>query len=164
MFVFLFLATTYAIILTVQPQPRAYFGAGIFLLVSVVRMILDVRDKEIGSAGEGSGTIAARALCYGTAAVLTLSFLFTYIDCGAQLARINRDSKERVAYIEQKKAEGADEIIVAQLHPAFENRYTVAYESDLVEDDGYWTNVAYETYFEVESISAIPYDSWKEIR
>ncbi len=164
LFVFLFLATTYAIILTVQPQPRAYFGAGIFLLVSVVRMILDVRDKEIGSAGEGSGTIAARALCYGTAAVLTLSFLFTYIDCGAQLARINRDSKERVAYIEQKKAEGADEIIVAQLHPAFENRYTVAYESDLVEDDGYWTNVAYETYFEVESISAIPYDEWKEIR
>ena len=53
---------------------------------------------------------------------------------------------------------------MAQLHPAFENRYTVAYESDLVEDDGYWTNVAYETYFEVESISAIPYDDWALIR
>ena len=173
LFVFLFLATTYAIILTVQPQPRAYFGAGIFLLIAVIRQILDVREKEAGeadpgSAGSscspGSAGIAARMLCYGTAAVLTLSFLFTYIDCGAQLARINRDSKERVEYIEQKKAEGADEIIVAQLHPAFENRYTVAYESDLVEDDGYWTNVAYETYFEVESISAIPYDDWALIR
>ncbi len=164
LFVFLFLATTYAIILTVQPQPRAYFGAGIFLLIAVIRQILDVRDKEISEAASGRAGIAARMLCYGTAAVLTLSFLFTYIDCGAQLARINRDSRERVAYIEQKKAEGADEIIVAQLHPAFENRYTVAYESDLVEDDGYWTNVAYETYFEVESISAIPYDDWALIR
>ncbi len=171
LFTFLFFATAYALILTVQPQPRAYFGAGIFLLIAVIQAIqVCVREEREAdcatgdAAGANSGALLVRAAAYSVIGALALSFFFTYIDCGAQLARINRDCEERIDYILQKKAEGADEIFVAQIHPEFENRYTIAYESDLTDDEYYWTNVAYQTYFGVESIYAIPYDEWKAIR
>lgn len=160
LFVFLFFATAYALIMTAQPQPRAYFGAGIFLLIAVIQSVQEALNSE----RRKDSSIFIRGGAYIGMGALLLLMSFTYIDCGAQLMRIKRDSDERVAYILEKKAQGEEEIYVAQLHPAFENRYTVAYESDLRDNFEYWTNVAYETYFDVPRIIAVPYDDWKLIR
>ena len=171
LFLFLFLATSYALVLSPEPQPRAFFGAGVFLIIAVIQGIRSClgQEQEIsgkaGMAGKDSNTgnsgILVRALFYSAAAALSISFVFTYIDCGTDLQRIARDIHEREDYILEQKAAGNNEIVVAQLHPDFENRYTDAYNSELTEDPEYWINVAYEGYYGVDSISAIPYEEWE---
>lgn len=152
-FFFVFVATCYALVLTPEPVARAYFGAGIFVMISCVQGIVDIADKDL----------YLRALKLSATAIFALYFVFTYIDCGANLMRIYRESEERFAYIEEQKAAGNMDITVPLLRPAFENKYSDAYNSELSsEDSGYWVNVAYATYFEVNSISAVPRDEWTE--
>lgn len=152
-FFFVFAATCYALVLVPEPVARAYFGAGIFLMISCVQGIVDVSDKDL----------YLRALKLSAVSVFALYFVFTYIDCGANLMRIYRESQERFAYIEEQKAAGNMDITVPLLRPAFENKYSDAYNSELsAEDSGYWVNVGYATYFEVNSISAVPREKWEE--
>ncbi len=152
-FFFVFAATCYALVLVPEPVARAYFGAGIFLMISCVQGIVDVSDKDL----------YLRALKLSAVSVFALYFVFTYIDCGANLMRIYRESQERFAYIEEQKAAGNMDITVPLLRPAFENKYSDAYNSELsAEDSGYWVNVGYATYFEVNSISAVPREEWEE--
>lgn len=147
-----FIATCYALVLTPEPVVRAYFGAGIFLMISCIQGIADVTDKDL----------YLKALKISATAIFTLSFIFTYMDCGAHLVRIYRESNERFAYIEEQKAAGSMDITVPMLRPAFENKYSDAYNSELSENSEYWVNVAYATYFEVDSISAVPREEWTE--
>lgn len=74
--------------------------------------------------------------------------------------RIYRDIRERSEYIEEQKTLGNDDIVVARLHPDFNNRYTEAYDSELSEQPYYWINVGYENYYGVKRITAIDYDEW----
>lgn len=150
-FFFVFIATCYALVLTPEPVARAYFGAGIFLMISCIQGIVDVSDKDL----------YLKALKISATAVFTLSFLFTYMENGAHVMRIYRESSERFAYIEEQKAAGVMDITVPLLRPAFENKYSDAYNSELSEDGEYWINVAYATYYEVDSIRAIPREEWE---
>lgn len=190
LYAFLFLATSYALILTAETQARAFFGAGIFLLIACIQGLRDVCETERGAAstisgamerrgvqkpdsglvmpesqaaGAGAGGgIAVRAAVYGALGVLLLELFFTYVDCGTNLGRIYRECRERETLIEQARENGEDAVTVAQLRPAFENRYSAAYDGDLKEDPGYWTNVAMEDYFGVSSISALEREQWEE--
>ena len=153
-YIFVFTATCYALVLAPEPMGRAYFGAGIFLMVSCVQGIVDVSDMDL----------YLKALKYSAVSLLTLYFLFDYMDCGANLMRIYRESMERFAYIEEQKAAGSTDITIPLLRPAFQNKYSDAYNSDLSpEDSGYWVNVAYATYFHVDSISALPREEWEDM-
>lgn len=153
LFFFIFIATCFALVLTSEPVARAYFGAGIFLMVSCVQGIIDVADKDM----------YIKALKISSAAVFTLFFIFTYMESGAHLMRIYREVNERFSYIEEQKAAGNLDITVPLLRPGFENKYSDAYNSDLsAEDSGYWVNVGYASYFEVNSISAVPREEWTD--
>ena len=65
---FIFMATCMALVLTPEPMPRAYFGAGVFLTVGVVQFFVDVEEKEIVFQSMKSGLIA----------VMSLIMFFTY--------------------------------------------------------------------------------------
>lgn len=148
-----FIAICYALVLTPEPMERAYFGAGIFLIVSCVQGIVDVLDDNIYII---SVKLSAILIC-------SLYFAFMYLECGADLVRIYRDSYERFAYIEEQKALGIDDITVPLLHPEFENKYSAAYISDLSADSsGYWINTTFAEYYGINSISAVPRDEWTE--
>jgi hypothetical protein len=152
-FFFLFMATSYALVLTAATQPRAFFGAGIFLLLCVLELAAGCLKRE-------NLKDAAKLLVYSAASVLTLTLMFTYLQCGAQLIRIHRDCNERIAYILEHKNAGQEDITVAQVHPAFYNSFSAIDEMELEADPGYWVNVAMEEYYEVPAIRAIPYDEW----
>jgi hypothetical protein len=156
-FGFLAAATSYALILTPEPQNRALYGAGIFLLIAAVQGVRNITLREAAE----DRSILMRSVCYCATAVLLLYFFFLYVDCGANLARVNRDEEERETYIAEQKDAGNDDIVVAQLHPDFNNRYTIIYSADLTDDPAYWVNGMYENYFGVTSIRAIPYDEWE---
>lgn len=166
-FAVLFVLTSYALILTSEPQSRAMFGAGIFLIIAVLQGMRDnVADERAAEAVSGRqaplsiGGAAVRAGYTFALAGLLAYFFFVYLDTGAMNIRIYRDIRERSEYIEEQKALGNDDIVVARLHPDFNNRYTEAYDSELSEQPYYWTNVGYENYYGVKRITAIDYDEW----
>lgn len=149
---FLFLAVSYALILAPEPMPRAYFGAGIFLIMAVVQALEAIEGQDSFS----------KVFTPAVTGILTLCFFFTCVESGADLARIYREDRERVAYIEQQKAEGNLELTVPMLRPEFENKYSDGHNSDLTEDPENWVNVAYMDYYGLESITAVPRDEWSE--
>ena len=149
---FVFLATCYALVLTPEPQARAYFGAGVFLTVAVVQFFVDVSEKEVIFASLKTGLIS----------VMMLIMFFTYMDSGANLARIYREYNERDVYLTQKAEEGVTDVTVPMLRPDFETKYSDGYNSDIQEDPGYWVNVAYATYYGFNSVSGVPREGWTE--
>lgn len=152
-FFFIFTATCYALVLTPEPMTRAYFGAGIFLIISCVQGITDVHDEDKYIV----------SLKLSAAAIFTLYFAFNYMECGAHLMRIYSESSERFFYIGEQKAQGSMDITVPLLHPDFENKYSDAYNSDLsAEDSGYWINVIYAEYYGVDNIFAVPREEWSK--
>ena len=152
-FFFLFLATSYAMVLTALTQPRAYFGAGIFLLIAVIECMAECLHAE----KKEDKSIFVRSVVYGLLVCLVLLFAKTFLESGTHLGRIYRDMTERNRVIEEQAAAGTSPVTVEMLNPDYENRYTFAYSSDLSEDAAYWTNVAYEGYFEVPEIAGVPY-------
>ena len=149
---FVFLATCYALVLTPEPQARAYFGAGVFLTVSVVQFFVDVSEKEVIFASLKTGMIS----------VMLLVMFFTYMDSGANLARIYREYNERDVYLTQKAEEGVTDVTVPMLRPDFETKYSDGYNSDIREDPGYWVNVAYASYYGFNSVSGVPREEWSD--
>ena len=152
LWMFIFTATCFALVLTPEPMPRAYFGAGVFLVIAVVQFFVDVEEKEA----------IFRSLKNGLLAVLCLIMFFTYIDSGADMARIYREYQEREVYLEQKAEQGAREVTVPLLRPDFETVYSDGYNSDIQEDPGYWINVAYAGYYGFDSVSGVPREDWTE--
>jgi len=149
---FIFAATCFALILTPEPMPRAYFGAGVFLTVAVVQFFADVEEKEIIFQSLKSGMIA----------VMCMIMFFTYMDSGADMARIYREYQEREIYLEEKAAEGEKDVTIPLLRPDFETIYSDAYNSDIQEDPEYWINIAYASYYGFDSVSGIPREDWNE--
>lgn len=155
LYLFLFAATSYALTLTRQTQPRAFFGAGLFLLIGVIGAI---RRIMIDESQEGAWLL--RAAGFGILAILLLQFFFVYVEEGTNLARIWRDETNRIAYIKEQKEKGAEEITIPMVHTDFYNKYSAIEKMEMTDDPGYWINIFYEEYYGVPSIRAIPYDDW----
>lgn len=148
-------ATCYALAVAPTPMNRAYFGAGVFLLVACIQGIVDVAEQEL----------VIRAAKYSLVSVLCLWLCFTYLENLVNLARIYREERERITILREEKAdENGDGIVVLpKLREAFANPYSNMHASDLDEDSGYWINLFYEVYYDVGNISAIPRDEWDEL-
>lgn len=161
LYTFLFLATSYAMILSRPAQPRAFFGAGIFLDIALLTAVRGIVVFESEHPHSGTGYLL-RAGGYGAAAVLMVALFFHYIDDGTNLARVYRDETRRTAWLEKQASEGKNEVDVYQVHPAFYNDYSAIGKMEMTEDDGYWINQFYEQYYGIEKIHAISYDQWAE--
>lgn len=147
-------ATAYALILIPTPTDRAFFGAGIFLMIAVIQAIVDGADKEL----------ALQTATYSLVSVLCLWLFFAYMENLVNLARIYREENERIEMIKADKADpnGDGIVIVPQLREAFANPYSNMHESDMTDDKNYWINIFYEIYYDVGNITAIPRDEWEE--
>ncbi len=146
------LITVYALILTVTPQNRAMFGAGIFLIIAVVQAYREAVETEL----------FARTICQSAVIILCLYMFFTYLSAGASLARIYREEQERYDYLEQVAETGAEDAAAPMLRPQFDNKYTVAYDSDITDDWTYWTNVMMAQYYGFKTLLGVDRDEWTE--
>lgn len=150
------LAGSFALAIIAPPVYRAYFGAGIFLTISAISLLQEVRSI-------GEVKIAGNVMKYFAAAVLCLLFTFTYLENLVNLARIYRETNEQTAIMEQAVAEGNTEYVeIPQLHEDFDNKYTIAYFPQLDPDPEFWINTFYEDWYGIDAISAIPRDVWDE--
>lgn len=149
-------ATAYVLAVIPTTADRAFFGAGIFLMIAVLQGITDIDvDKEM----------ILKSVKYSLAGVLCLWLFFTYMENLVNLARIYREENERVEMIKADKAdpEGDGIVIVPKLREEFANPYSNAHLSDMTEDKNYWINIFYEIYYDVGNITAIPRDEWEEL-
>lgn len=155
----LFLATSYALVATRQTQPRAFFGAGLFLIIGIVYGLRQVMDTE----GLGNDSDILKMACWSIMAVLLLQFVFAYADNATNVGRIWRDEKNRIAYIEEQAAAGATDVTIPMVHTDFYNDYSAIAKMEMTEDSGYWINIFYERYYGIDSIHAIPYEEWEQL-
>lgn len=153
-YMFVFLATTYALVAAAPAQPRALFGAGVFLSIAILNVLWQVQWEK---------NELLQTFRYGSLAILILYFGISYLDNGANLYRINRDEQERQEYILNEKEAGNQDITVPKMRPDFETPYSAIYRMDMEEDPEYWINIAYELYFDVEYIRAVPREEWEEL-
>ena len=151
LYTFVFAASCYALVMARTPMSRAYFGAGVFLMIAVLSCFVKVSEEET----------LIRACKTSFIAGLLLYMSFSYVDSIVNVARIYRDYHNRDVYIWEQKAEGRTDVIVPLLHEGFETKYSFGYDSDFGEDSGYWINVMAAGYYGVDSISCVPMEEWE---
>lgn len=153
-FIVVSLCTSYALVLTTEPMPRAYFGAGIFLIIATVQGITSI-GWEIES---------IKIIKLSVVSIFIMCFLFLYIENGAVLSRIYRDSSTREEYILQCIQDGKTNLVVPAMREEYDTLYSDAVRSDIQKDAGYWVNTMYADYYQVDSIFAIDWDTWEKIK
>ena len=144
-------ATSYALVLTAPTQPRAHFGAGIFWFTAIAALYTGLPEKSY----------LIRSFKRAAVYIGMVWFFFFYMDEVTDLGRIYRECSERTAIVEEAARAGAPEVYVASLRPGFETVLSDAYHVDLSDDAAYWTNVAMEQYYGVDSIIALPREEWE---
>ncbi len=148
-------ATAYVLAIIPTTTDRAFFGAGIFLMIAVLSGIMEIDvDKEL----------VLKGAKYSLVGILCLWFAFTYLENLVNVARIYREENERIELIKADKADpnGDGIVVVPQFREAFANPYSCAHVSDMTDDKEYWINIFYEIYYDVGNITAIPRDEWDE--
>jgi hypothetical protein len=146
------IATAYALIMTVQPMDRAYFGAGIFMMIACIQAIAYIPPGETGLC----------AVKYGGIMVFSVYMFMSYCENGADLARILREVNEREEYILEQKAQGNYDLTVPMLRPEFDTKYSFIYPNDVDEDPDSWGCTIYKNYYGLNSLVGMPREDWTE--
>lgn len=152
LFIFLFFATAYALIMVPFSEPRSYYGAFLFLVIAVsngFEEIILLKEKLV--------EIIATAIVV----VAGILFVFNYFEDGANLARIRREFRERDEYclaVEDKESA----VTVPMLRPDWETRFSAAYEMDIQEEPTYWINYFYSIHYGIGPMYGVPREEWTE--
>lgn len=147
-------ATAYVLAIIPTTADRAFFGAGVFLMIAVLQGIADIDvEKET----------VLRGVKYASAGILCLWLFFTYMDGLINVARIYREETERIEMIKADKADpnGDGIVIVPKLREEFATPFSNGHLSDMENDKNFWINTFYELYYDVGNITAIPRDEWE---
>lgn len=142
------IATSYALIMTVTPMDRAYFGADVFMMIAALQSIALLREED--------GILYS--LKYAGAVILAIQFFFVYCEDGADLMRIKLFLNERDAYVAEQKAMGNMDLTVMCVNPAFDNDYTFIMKNDVTQDPESWGCAIYREYYGLNSLVGTPFE------
>lgn len=146
------LATSYVLILTPEPMPRAYFGANIFFAIACIQMIQRIRKEDTLLIALKTGGIVAA----------TIWMFFSYTENGANLARVLREVNERETYILEQTGQGNYDLTLPMLRPEFQTKYSFMYDNDISMEDDFWMNEVFRMKYGLNSIKVVPRDEWEE--
>ncbi|WP_408072100.1 DUF6056 family protein [Butyrivibrio sp. JL13D10] len=163
LFLFIFFATSYSLILTVTPQERAFFGAGIFLIIAIIQGFcrIDMKDADVDPDKAADKkvneeqAVLYKTIRYGTVIALGIYMIFTYIESGANLARIYREEQNRYNYLEEQAALGAEDVEIPMLDEQFYTRYSSAYLCDVSDDWTDWNNQMIAEYYGFKTVLGV---------
>lgn len=153
LFGLLFLATCYALIAVPESQLRTYYGAGLFLMIAVA-------SGFAWFVNEGFKDDLVQVIGTGMVTVFGVILIFTYVEEGANLARIKREFEERDAYLIEMKNGDEMQINAPMLRPQWETKYSVAYESDITEDKDNWLNLSYAEHYGYWFVVGVDRETW----
>lgn len=144
-------ACCFALILMPEPMPRAYFGANIFFMVACMEVINKIsKEDEIWF-----------SLKNGLAIAGVVWMCFSYLENGANLARIYRAVSERENYILQQVEQGNYDLTLPMISKQFVTKYSYAYESDLSLDSEYYINQVFLIKYHLNSIKVVEDQEWE---
>ena len=152
MYAFVAVATSYALIMTPQPMDRAYFGASIYAIISLVQAVALIEQEDT----------TLYAIKIGGIVVITFYMYTVYSASGANLTRLYREIRERDIYVEEQKELGNTEITIPQLRPEFFDKYSFLGYCDINDDPESFENYAYQVYYGVDKIIGVPRTEWTE--
>ncbi len=153
LFGLLFLAASFALIAVPESQLRTYYGASLFLMVAIVSGFAWIVN-------EGFSELLVQILATSIVTIFGVFLLVTYVEEGANLARIKREFGERDAYLTEA-AKGEEMVVEApMLRPQWKSRFTFAYESDICEDKFNWLNQAYSEHYGLWYIIGVDREDW----
>ncbi|MBE5828295.1 MAG: hypothetical protein E7305_02405 [Butyrivibrio sp.] len=148
-----FFVTSYALVAVPDSQLRTYYCASLFLMTAIANGFSWIIN-------EGFSEDLIQIFATGLATVLSVLFLFTYIEDGANLARIKREFDERDAYLTEV-SQGEEMVVEApMLRPEWVNRFSMAYDSDICEDKFNWLNLSYAEHYGLWYIIGVERESW----
>lgn len=144
-----------------SPQLRSLYGASIILMIAVLNGIAVVTNTVMLDDRNAVPQGIVQAFVTSCAVVMGILFVFTYIEQGANLARIKREFDERDAYLAECAQKGEEDVTVPMLRPGWENRFSAAYDFDVKEDDPEdWINETYRWHYGLESVNGVPREGW----
>ncbi len=152
---FLFLATCYALIAVPESQLRTYYGAGLFLMTAIASGFGWLVNK-------GYEEVLVQTVATSLVTILGVFMIFTYVEEGANLARIKREFDERDAYLTELAKEDIADVSAPMLRPNWDNRFTAAYSMDLTEDPLNWLNLFYAEHYGLSTITGVDREDWTE--
>jgi hypothetical protein len=146
---------------------RAYFGAGIFLIIACLRaMILlffrEEWDNENANSNDSMEKLFVAAR-YITVILLWLWLLFDYPTNFVTLFRIWQEDKRNVAIINEAKEKGLDTAVIISANPEYVTRYTIYPEHSL----GSKPDPEFRTYYNGNhqiNIQVVPEWKWEEMQ
>jgi len=150
-FAFASLATAGVLIMTAEPMPRAYFGANIYMMIAALQMVQMIRKEDTLLISLKTGGIIAA----------TIAMMFVYVEEGANLVRIMRETTTREAYILEERAEGESDLTLPMLRPIFESKYSMAHLVDISDEEGNWNNNIYRDAYGIDRLVVLPWDEWE---
>jgi hypothetical protein len=150
-----FLVTCYALIAVPESQLRTYYCASLFLMVGIINGLAWMMN-------EGFKEELMQIFATGLVTVLSIIFLFTYIEQGANLSRIKREFDERDVYLTRKATEGEMVVEAPMLRPEWKNRFSMAYDSDITDDKFFWINFFYAEHYKLWYIIGVDRETWTE--
>ena len=151
-----FFVGSYILFLISTPEYRVFFGASIFLIITIIQLFQEIADYMVLPK-------AGNTIKYAVVVSLCIVFTFSYLENLVNLSRIYREKKEQIEIIENAVDSGNTEYVeIPQLHEPFDNDYTMAYYPQLNQDPEFWLNIYYEGWFGIDKISAVPRDVWDE--
>ncbi len=153
LFGIMFFVTCYALIAVPESQLRTYYCASLFLMTGIAEGFAWICN-------EGFDEDFVQIIGTSLVAVFLLIFVLTYIQEGANLARIKREFDERDAYLTEM-AKGEEMVVEApMLRPEWQTRYSMAYVSDLSEDKFNWLNLSYSEHYGLWYIIGVDRETW----
>ncbi len=148
-----FFATCYALIAVKYTELRAYYCASLFLMTAIMNALAWI--VNVGFEDE-----LVQILLTSLVTVLSVILLFTYIEQGANLARIKREIDERDMYLTRCALNGEHVVEAPMLRPDWENKYSMAYISDVTEDKFFSLNMFYAEHYGLWYIIGVERESW----
>lgn len=148
------LATCYVLILTPEPMPRAYFGANIFFTIAAINCINMIKKDNIALYSLKTGVIIAA----------TIWMFLSYMENGANLARIQREVNEREEYILEQTSVGNDNLTLPMIRTEFETKYSFIYQNDISTDKDFWINEVFRMRYGIKTLKVVTRDEWDKIK
>lgn len=148
------LAIFFSLILSPASNGRPFFGGSIFMIVVCTSMAayLLYRKEQF------------EIIIPAYIGLLSLVFVVNLVNATVDVAHLKVHSDQRDAYVIQKRDAGYSNIVVGELSPKPQTKYSANYGlSDLLNNPHEWPSTAYANYYNLNTVTAVSDDMFQKV-
>jgi hypothetical protein len=150
------LATVYAMVLSPSSDTgQSLFGATVYLTIACAHALAGLRLDA-----------APLKVAYASlVCILAFWFAASFVPALNDNVNIYLSTRERQRYAAAQLAGGNRNVVVSVIHPSPSTKHSaMSHLEDLSRDPAHWMNRMFARTWGLESITAVPYEEWLEIK